>query len=299
MRLSLVFIVFSIFFSCCFGYDCTPTLDGKKYDFTALARDSDYLITKEDSGKNWDIYLNFCRATSETQYCTDPDTAICQVWDYNCVEKGCGAGSLGSVKEVAYSLVNGDVVYSYKGGKDDRNSTIRFICSPGTGVGFPKFVSEDPLKEYNFEWPTQYACPPNPSSCTFTLSNRQISLSTLRSSTDFYIAPDYSINICGSLINRCISNVTDSIACQRFPNTELSLGSSSQYSYSFDSHLSSLNITYVGGDAGRKTNFVVLCSKNYEEPFFLNESPVKVYNFIWRNPLVCNSTSFVDSFLNK
>jgi len=271
-------------------------LNGARYDFTPLMKtNEDYIIGRALIGSGWDIILNMCTPIQEKQ-CGNND-AICQVWDYKCPNPKCGVASLGSINDSSFIFRNGQPVLVLKGGDEGRYSEIRFICAPGTGVGFPRFLNEDPYKEYNFIWDTEYACPVQPvNDCFFKLGDKQVNLSPMRSFNDFYIPPEYSVNICGSLMNGCISNVSDSVACQRLPNVELSLGNSKEYTYSWDQHNSLLNITFSGGDGGRMSNYLLLCSRDYENPFFLNENPTKVYNFIWRNPLICNST-FVESLL--
>ena len=148
-------------------------------------------------------------------------------------------------------------------------------------------------------WETEYACPIKRSDCNLTLANgEKLNLESMRSPQDFYVAPEYSVNICGSLQSGCVSNVSNSIACQKFSFVQYSLGSADNFTFSFSEHDRRLNISYFGGDGGRSTNYLVFCSTDYQDPFFYNEDPSKVYNFVWRSPLVCNST-MIPQFLKK
>ena len=124
---------------------------------------------------------------------------------------------------------------------------------------------------------------------SFSVSNdRVIDLSSLRSDDDLFVAPNYSINICAPLVTPCVSTIQDSIGCQRDTTAQYSIGKYNQFEYSYDLSSSSLNITYMGGDYGRVTNYIISCATDFVPPYFLNENPVKVYNFVWKTPLVCN-----------
>ena len=218
--------------------------------------------------------------------------------------KGCGSASLGYSGQVSYSLNGTDVIAKLQG-DSGRTTQINFKCLPNSGVGFPKFLEENPIKNYIFEWSTQYACPLPPSNCeqkkkktdflisyfsgSFSVSNdRVIDLSSLRSDDDLFVAPNYSINICAPLVTPCVSTIQDSIGCQRDTTAQYSIGKYNQFEYSYDLSSSSLNITYMGGDYGRVTNYIISCATDFVPPYFLNENPVKVYNFVWKTPLVCN-----------
>jgi len=292
----LLIVIALCFVGLSLAYDCKPTIEGKKYDFTPLAQSSDdYVISRTQMGKGWDVLLNMCGPISN-RVCPN-DCAICQVWDYNCPTMGCGSASLGFINQVSWYLRDGEPVAKFMGGAEGRNSEIRFKCVPGSGIGFPQFTNEDPIKQFNFQWSTQYACTSTPpSNCVARIGNLEFNLDPLRSSNDFFVDPDYSLNICGSLVNGCVSNVTNSIACQRYPFVEYSLGDANKIGYAYAD--GKLTLSYSGGDGGRRTVYTVLCSSQYFDPFFYEENPAMTYNFIWRTPLACNST-LINNIIGK
>eukprot|EP01091_Cochliopodium_minus_P003628 TRINITY_DN13613_c0_g1_i1.p1 TRINITY_DN13613_c0_g1~~TRINITY_DN13613_c0_g1_i1.p1 ORF type:complete len:237 (+),score=66.34 TRINITY_DN13613_c0_g1_i1:1-711(+) len=151
-----VILAFLISIAICFAYECKPSLGGKKYDFTPLQKTDDYTIGRAIIGKGWDVVLNMCTSVSEKA--CPASVSICQVWDYNCPTVGCGSASLGSISQASWALKEGEAVLKFLGGDEGRNSEIRFLCAAGTGVGQYSFTNEDPVKEYNFAWSTQYAC---------------------------------------------------------------------------------------------------------------------------------------------
>jgi len=137
-------------------YDCKPSVNGKKYDFTGLQASVDYTIGRAATKQNWDVLLNLC--TAVTNKACKPGIAICQVWDYNCPSPGCGSASLGGVTSESWVFANNQVVAKFGGGDDGRNSEIRFTCDPNNNND-PTYLNEMPTKEYNLEWVTKYGCP--------------------------------------------------------------------------------------------------------------------------------------------
>jgi len=73
----------------------------------------------------------------------------------------------GSTTQVSWSPrvegFNTGFFMSFRGGEEDRQSTIEFICDPSAGTG--TFVAaqptENPTHFYHLKWRTQYACPQN------------------------------------------------------------------------------------------------------------------------------------------
>ena len=91
-----------------------------------------------------------------------------KVWDYICPVTGCGAASIGSSASVEYSIRSDQLVARFTGGDEGRVSEIEFTCQPGTGVNSPTYVNEYPLRVYNFQWTTQFACSVTPTGSTTT-----------------------------------------------------------------------------------------------------------------------------------
>ena len=73
--------------------------------------------------------MNFC-GPIELKQCAK-NTAICQVWDYNCPTVGCGSASWGSTLNQKFSFEYGNIVSTFDGGDDGRKTKIKFICKEG------------------------------------------------------------------------------------------------------------------------------------------------------------------------
>jgi len=152
-----------------FGYPCTYSWGGNKYDASPLANNqTDYHFNVQGT----DFWLNMCRPVV-TDLC-GTDSAACQQWDPQV-----GHASLGSANTAVFNPPNipgvNDQGYTVQftggdpipGQNANRTMEIDFICSPGSGLGIPSFSGEDPPLHYNMQWRTQYACALS-SPCTYS-----------------------------------------------------------------------------------------------------------------------------------
>jgi len=159
--------------ACLFGiiYGQTPscqwTNNGNSYDLSGLTNNAvDYKIAYAPPDAKKNVWLNICRPLINTLCGTG--LAGCQQWDPN---NSGGKASIGATASQSfaygtqYSGSTG-LMLKYGGGalanNIPRSMEIDFICSPGSGIGTPSYVTEvSSSATYIFTWTTQYACSTN------------------------------------------------------------------------------------------------------------------------------------------
>jgi len=158
MTKRLIVLIFAVsLIACVNSQTCkwTNPSNGNVYDLSPLRNDQeDYEI----GGGQYSYDLNMCR--SVIAGCSVSNCLICQQWPTGvqmCI------ANLGS-QEYGPPTWSGDGLTASYNGTNGRTTIIDFSCLPNGGIGTPTFVSENPLKNYNFVWKTQYACA-LPTSC--------------------------------------------------------------------------------------------------------------------------------------
>jgi len=146
-------------------YSCnwTNSATGDIYNFNPLLNNNtDYF----EQTSAWKVWINVCRQLVSTLCGTN--VAGCQQWDPN---NSGGKASIGATASQSfaygtqYSGSTG-LMLKYGGGalanNIPRSMEIDFICSPGSGIGTPSYVTEvSSSATYIFTWTTQYACSTN------------------------------------------------------------------------------------------------------------------------------------------
>jgi len=174
-------------------------------------------------------------------------------------------------------------------GDDGRNSKITFICNSTVDIGFPTYVNENPVKEYNLVWITKAACP-LVKNCNIKYNNTEISFSKLRNIEKNYVTRtsdrSFQMNICGGLVD---SPFPDSIAVEITSGSMVSLGNANAYQISYNATNNAIEVNFSGGFDGRSATYFLLCDSSIPigSPVFFSEAPLKHYVFIWLTSVAC------------
>jgi len=161
MGLYLLLIIFVLFPSLCQSLEnnklsCSwKSPKGNYYDLSKLTNNSqDYYIPKDSyPNQEWDVWINVCRGIVNPL--CGSDVIACQEWDAN---NPLGHASMGEASSQQFESSENGVILQYIAGSDERETEIDFTCDSNTGIGYPKFVKENPQHHYIFSWKTQYAC---------------------------------------------------------------------------------------------------------------------------------------------
>jgi len=215
MKNHLLFLVtFCSLVVICMSQSCTWTDPKtlKKYDLSPLKSATDYHLSKIDTGKSWEIWMNACEPVFST--ICGAGVAACQQWDANNPNGKASLGqySTGAFQEGVANKGGYGLTEQFTNGFEGRKMEIDWICDTTIDIGKPMFTNESPSKHYNFQWKTKYACPIgyHPSHPSGKISGGSIILILL-----FVIVVIYVV--AGAIINKFVRN-KDGIHI--FPNVD-------------------------------------------------------------------------------
>eukprot|EP01098_Paradermamoeba_levis_P004216 TRINITY_DN1821_c0_g1_i1.p1 TRINITY_DN1821_c0_g1~~TRINITY_DN1821_c0_g1_i1.p1 ORF type:complete len:323 (+),score=60.17 TRINITY_DN1821_c0_g1_i1:112-969(+) len=135
--------------------------------------------------------------------------------------------------------------------------------------------------------------------CMINYGGNTYNLTSLRSANDYYVktfqSTSYFLNLCGPLASFNCYTTPNASACQNFASFNYALGTSySQTVLPPNSFGAEFVLNYRGGDAGRSYSIEFFCSppnntnSSYPSiPEYMNESPIKTYNFRWITSKAC------------
>jgi len=141
-------------------HSCTyQSTRGNIYDLGALRLNTtDYIVT-DPSGQVY--YINLCGSIVNSAMCGNAvDADMCQTYPGGNAVIGRGNMYYSDIGPTGYGIT-----VNYRGGDTatgigyGRNATLKIYCNETAGRGYPTFVAEDPILNYQFTWQSSMVCP--------------------------------------------------------------------------------------------------------------------------------------------
>ncbi|XP_052242423.1 cation-independent mannose-6-phosphate receptor-like [Dreissena polymorpha] len=296
------------------GEECRVDHGTQKFDFSSLVKTSGSnwvaLHDSDRTGTKGDFFINLCRSVIQ-----EGDASRCDPGAAVCYKEGFSTKNLGRYEqEPTYNTatnttqivyINGDPCGD---GSKRRQSTITFMCQPGSEQSAPVLVdmSTDQCI-YQFEWRTAAACELGHyigDNCRVQGNGFTIDLSALKKTDntsykveDIDTDHDYLLNVCGPLFTPCDDKVPNAGVCQvpvKGNGLKYNLG---QFTATLNYYDGMINLTYVGGSpyndpssTPRKSEIAFLCDRDagVGTPKFVTEAASNhTYVFEWRTSYAC------------
>ena len=290
---------------------CTVTDGSRVFDLSRLTRnvkmsEENWKVIDTREGTDYSYYINVCDELvhSTTPACPDHVYA-CQL-----IKGGQGHKSLGNKMTLSINSDN-TLKLNYSGGdvcshsKTARSVLITLVCSPGSLVSSPEFVTELDDCTYEFVWYTAAACPVGSfvgDDCTlydqvdgFVFNLTYLSAKTFHSSTPFYT---YDISVCSSLKEGPCKDKPTAAVC-RNTSTPSVLGKTSKILEYEDGALS---LTLTGGDQcsvtskPQNTRINFICDPHARDNSIQvldlgtkSKDCISSYNILWRTQYACHA----------
>nr|XP_006818196.1 PREDICTED: cation-independent mannose-6-phosphate receptor-like [Saccoglossus kowalevskii] len=296
---------------------CQLTQDthGIDIDLSLLQKPSESEDKYIAEGKGWDdkmyrYYLDVCKNTDiecDGDHARDP-----AVWQTSEDSNWCTVA--GSNKDRILRFSDGELTLIYRHGDQcshnglERSSFISFKCNAASGIGEPKFVTEEECS-YFFEWETKHACRDHArdSNCHVTSSDgkQQFDLSTLvktEGSNWEALQHDesderYFLNVCGDILSSdpfTTNCPPGSAGCKI--GTDTGAQSLGKYSSSLIIEGGNLKLTYSEGSPcvdtdssiHMETTITFVCSPGDLEsgPTLIRKNKC-LYEFEWHTAAAC------------
>jgi hypothetical protein len=146
--------------------DCKGKVGKYEYDLTPLAQKLGAVDLQTQDGGNppQTYYYRVCGVVSNNfcQTVDDMTPAVCQKDTRIPAEfHDCGNQKTARFQKLPSGSDSDGFTLSYTGGQDGRASMIYFKCDKSKDPGVFSFVKEDPVKTYDLQYLSKWACPTN------------------------------------------------------------------------------------------------------------------------------------------
>jgi len=144
--------------------DCKGKVGKYEYDLTALAAKIGAVDLQATDSSNQVYYYRVCGVVSSSfcQTVTDNTPAVCQKDSRIPAQyHDCGSQKTAKFQKLPSGSESSGFTLAFSGGEEDRAAMIYFKCDEKVDNGVLKFVKEDPVKTYDLEYVSKYACPKN------------------------------------------------------------------------------------------------------------------------------------------
>jgi len=146
--------------------DCKGKVGNYNYDLTELAKKIGAvdLQTQDTNQPPQTYYYRVCGVVSNNfcQTVDDMTPAVCQKDSRIPAEfHDCGNQKTARFQRLPSGGDDAGFTLSYTGGQDGRAAMIYFKCDKSKDPGVLSFVKEDPIKTYDLQYVSKYACPTN------------------------------------------------------------------------------------------------------------------------------------------
>jgi hypothetical protein len=144
--------------------DCKGKVGKFEYDLSPLAAKIGAVDLQATDNTNQVYFYRVCGVVSSSfcQTVTDNTPAVCQKDSRIPAQyHDCGSQKTAKFQRLPSGSESDGFTLAFSGGEEDRAAMVYFKCDRSKEVGTLKFVKEDPIKTYDLEYSTKYACPTN------------------------------------------------------------------------------------------------------------------------------------------
>jgi len=175
--------------------DCQGQVGDFAYDLTPLAQKLGGVDQQATDSLGQTYYYQVCGVVTNNfcQSVGDMTPAVCQKdvsspADYH----DCGNQRTASFQQLPDAADSDGFTLSFTGGEAGRASRIYFKCDKSKDPGVFSFGQEDPIKTYDFQYVSRYACPVSPSSSPTPPPSRSEACCLYQANSD----PDKTRTLC-------------------------------------------------------------------------------------------------------
>jgi insulin-like growth factor 2 receptor len=290
---------------------CTVTDGSRVFDLSRLTRnvkmsEENWKVIDTREGTDYSYYINVCDELvhSTTPACPDHVYA-CQLSKGGQVHKSLGNQmvlSINSDNTLKLNFSGGDVCsHSHT----NRSALITLVCSPGSLVSSPEFVTELDDCTYEFVWYTAAACPVGTfvgHDCTlydqvdgFVFNLTHLSSRAFHASTPFYT---YDISVCSALKEGPCKDKPGAAVCRNTATPSV-LGKTNNILEYKDGVLS---LSLTGGDQcsitseAQSTRINFVCDPHAKDNSIevldlgtKSKDCISSYNILWKTQYACHA----------